>query len=508
MNPRFEMATLVVKLEQERRFLILVFDNVKGSEFPVVTNVHASRRRLAAAIGSEPRRAVATYLQRIAAPIPPKEVGTGPVKEIILKGDQVDLTTLPQIVHHEDDAGPYLTAAVTFTKISLSGRLNCSFNRLMFLDKNHTAIHLTLAKHLWEFYTNAEKMKQPLQVAVILGAHPAWSLGALNIGSIDEEEFYIMGLAGEPMEVVPAETLNLKVPARAEMILEGEIPPFERVDEGPFGEFTGYSLGSRKREVFHVKAVTRRKNAFLHDIAVGHLDHLLLSTIPIEANLFRAVKAMVPSVKAVRIPAPFTVYVSIEKKTEGQGKNAILAVLGSDLYMKHVIVVDHDIDIFNDQRVQWAVGTRCQADRDVMIISNVGGSDSRSFGFERRSDSQDGDRRHCEASSGCFHSEAQGAEGCLRSAGPERLRSTFLVEAKRWETLMLPQKELTRQTTTESEMIRVKGLSFRPKGEIFLRSFASAPWSLSVLGARKILVPAPKSHEPPENLPSRENFSA
>jgi 2,5-furandicarboxylate decarboxylase 1 len=80
-------------------------------------------------------------------------------------------------------------------------------------------------------------------------------------------------------------------------------------------------------------------------------------------------------VKAVRIPAPFTVYVSIEKKNEGQGKNAILAVLGAALYMKHVIVVDHDIDIFNDQRVQWAVGTRCQADRDVMIISNVGGSD-------------------------------------------------------------------------------------------------------------------------------------
>ena len=105
---------------------------------------------------------------------------------------------------------------------------------------------------------------------------------------------------------------------------------------------------------------------------------------------FRAVKAMVPSVKAVRIPAPFTVYVSIEKKTEGQGKNAILAVLGADLYMKHVIVVDHDIDIFNDQRVQWAVGTRCQADRDVLIISNVG-LRSRSFGFERRSDRQDGE---------------------------------------------------------------------------------------------------------------------
>ena len=376
VDPRFEITALVVKLEQERRFPILIFENVRGSKFSVVTNVHASRRRLASAIGSEPRSAVANYLKRIERRIPPKEVTSGPVKEVILSSEQVDLRAIPQIVHHQDDAGPYLTAAVTLARDPLSGRLNCSFNRLMFLDKNHTSIHLTLAKHLWEFYSNAEKMKQPLQVAVILGAHPAWSLGALNIGSIDEEEFYLMGsLAGAAMDVVGAETMDLKVPAHAEMILEGEILPFERVDEGPFGEFTGYSLGSRKREVFHVKTITHRKNAFLHDIAVGHLDHLLLSTIPMEANLFRAVKAMVPSVKAVRIPAPFTVYVSIEKKTEGQGKNAILAVLGADMYMKHVIVVDHDIDIFNDQRVQWAVGTRCQADRDVMIVSNVGGSD-------------------------------------------------------------------------------------------------------------------------------------
>jgi len=376
VDPRFEITALVAKLEQERRFPILVFEKVKGTKFPVVTNVHAGRRRLASAIGSEPRSAVATYLRRIERPIPPKEVATGPVKEVILKGDQVDLRALPQIVHHQDDAGPYLTAGITLAQDPVSGRLNCSFNRLMFIDKNHTSIHLTLAKHLWECYTNAEKLKQPLKLAVILGAHPAWSLGALNIGSLDEEEFYLMGsLAGEAMEVVPAETMDLKVPARAEMILEGEIPPFERVDEGPFGEFTGYSLGSRKREIFNVKAVTHRKDAWLHDISVGHIDHLLLSTIPMEANLFRSVRAMVPSVKAVRIPAPFTVYVSIEKKTEGQGKNAILAILGSDLYMKHVIVVDHDIDIFNDQRVQWAVGTRCQADRDVMIISNVGGSD-------------------------------------------------------------------------------------------------------------------------------------
>ena len=102
VDPRFEITALVVKLEEERRFPILIFENVKGTKFPVVTNVHASRRRLAAAIGSEPRRAVASYLKRIERPIPPKEVDTGPVKEVILKSDQVDLHAIPQIVHHQE----------------------------------------------------------------------------------------------------------------------------------------------------------------------------------------------------------------------------------------------------------------------------------------------------------------------------------------------------------------------------------------------------------------------
>jgi 2,5-furandicarboxylate decarboxylase 1 len=159
------------------------------------------------------------------------------------------------------------------------------------------------------------------------------------------------------------------------MILEAEILPNERTAEGPFGEFTGYSLGERQREVVKVRAITHRRDAIFQDITVGHLDHLMLSTTPIEANLYRAVRAMVPTVKAVRVPAPFTVYVSIEQRISGQAKNAILAVLGNDLYMKRVVVVDHDVDIFNDRQVSWAIATRCQPDRDILIISNTRGSD-------------------------------------------------------------------------------------------------------------------------------------
>jgi 2,5-furandicarboxylate decarboxylase 1 len=298
------------------------------------------------------------------------------VKEVVQRGDDVDLLALPQIVHHDRDAGPYVTAAISFARDPDSGTWNCAYNRLMVQGRDRTSIHLTLGKHLWEFYKIAEARGEPLPVAFAIGVHPAIALGALAIGSIDEDERAIMGaLLGEPLELVKCETSDVLVPAHAELILEGEILPVSRVAEGPFGEFTGYSLGERQREVVRYTAVTHRRDAMFQDITVAHLDHMLLSTIPMEANLYRAVRAMVPSVKAVRVPGPFTCYVSIEQRLVGQAKNAIMAVFGADLYMKRVVIVDHDVDVFDDRQVNWALATRCQPDRDIAIITNARGSD-------------------------------------------------------------------------------------------------------------------------------------
>jgi 2,5-furandicarboxylate decarboxylase 1 len=291
-------------------------------------------------------------------------------------GADVDLLSLPQIVHHEGDAGPYITAAISFARDPASETWNCAYNRLMILGRDTTSIHLTLGKHLWEFQQIAEQRGEPLPLGLVIGVHPAIALGALAIGSIDEDERAIMGaLLREPLELVKCETSDVLVPAHAEMVLECEILPGKRTAEGPFGEFTGYSLGERQREVVKVRAITHRRDALFQDITVAHLDHMLLSTIPMEANLYRAVRAMVPSVRAVRVPAPFTCYVSIEQRLPGQAKNAIMAVLGADLYMKRVVVVDHDVDVFDDRQVTWAIATRCQPDRDLTVITHARGSD-------------------------------------------------------------------------------------------------------------------------------------
>ncbi len=377
VDPAYEITAIVAKLEQEdKRRPILLFENVKGSKFPVLTNLHASRLRLALAMNVQPEEMQKAYLKAMEKPIAPKVVPKAPVKEVVLTGNRVNLYDLPQIIHHQGDAGPYFTAAISFAKDPANNTWNCAYNRLMIKGRDTTSIHLSLAKHLWEFYRRAEARGQPLPVAFAIGVHPAIALGALGIGSIEEDERGIMGaLLGAPLELVRCETSDLLVPAHAELVIEAEILPQERTAEGPFGEFTGYSLGERQREVVRVRAITHRNDAIFQDISVAHLDHLLLSTIPIEANLYRAVRSMVPSVKAVRVPAPFTCYVSIEQRVPGEAKNAILAVLGADLYMKRVIIVDHDVDIFNDREVNWATATRCQPDRDITIITNARGSD-------------------------------------------------------------------------------------------------------------------------------------
>jgi 2,5-furandicarboxylate decarboxylase 1 len=377
VDPAYEITAITVKLEQEaKRRPILLFEKVKGSKFPVITNLHASRSRLALAINAKPEEMQKAYLGAMEKPMAPKIVSKAPVKDVVLSADKVNFYDLPQIVHHEGDAGPYITAAISFAKDPAGDTWNCAYNRLMIKARDTTSIHLTSAKHLWEFQRIAEAQGKPLPVAFAIGVHPAIALGCLAIGSIDEDERAIMGgLLGEPLELVKCETSDLLVPAHAEMILEGEILPHERTPEGPFGEFTGYSLGERQREVLKVRAITHRRDAIFQDITVGHLDHLMLSTTPIEANLYRAVRAMVPTVKSVRVPAPFTCYVSIGQRISGQAKNAILAVLGADLYMKRVVVVDHDVDIFNDRQMSWAIATRCQPDRDIVIITNARGSD-------------------------------------------------------------------------------------------------------------------------------------
>lgn len=373
VSPLYETTAIVTKLEMQKRTPLLYFKNVKGAEFPVVVNTCASRALVADALDTPKEKLPHKYRDALNNLIGPKEVTEAPVHEMIHLGDAVDILKLPQMCYHNTDAGAYISGSILVSKDPDTGVYNCSYNRLMIKGPKKLGIYMTPGKHLSQIYEKAEQRNKPMEIAVVLGNHPAWCMGALFIGPYGTSEYDVMGgLMGEPLEVVQAKTLDLLVPARAEIILEGEIPPFEREEEGPYGEFTGYSAGQVRRPFINIKAMTHRKGAIFQDVCGGpHRELLLMSTIPMEPSILDFLQKNIPAVQNVRCPAPFTLFVSIKKAREGQAKQAILTAFAADMQVKHCVVVDDDIDITNNQAVIQAIATRMQADRDLFVIKGV-----------------------------------------------------------------------------------------------------------------------------------------
>ncbi len=376
VDPRYEVAAILTKLEEARKLPILFYEKVKGSAFPVVTNVYSTKKKIASSIGIDPKRFRDKYVEAVENPIPPKIVSDGPVMEEKSGESDVDLRALPMMTYHEGDAAPYITAGMVLAEDPEKGEYNASFNRLMYKGRNRAGIFMTVGKHLHEIYSRMEDQGKPLPISISIGNHPAWALGALYIGAYGESELGIIGgLLGGSAEVVKGELKGTLFPADAEIVLEAVIEPQVREEEGPFCEFSGYATGKGLRPVVTIKSMHSRKKAIYQDICGGqHREHLVMATIPMEANLYKSIKGAVPTVVDVHVPAPFTLIVSIKKRFQGQAQSAMFAAFSAEMYLKQVIVVDADIDITNLQEVIWAVATRAQADRDIIVIPGARGS--------------------------------------------------------------------------------------------------------------------------------------
>ena len=183
------------------------------------------------------------------------------------------------------------------------------------------------------------------------------------------------GLLGRPVELVCCRTIDMEVPAAAEYVIEGEILGAEQEDEGPYGEYTGYSTSRSTRNVFVVKAITRRARPIFLDIIPGYsTEHLLLGRSAKEAHVFGRLKEMVPSLKALNFPKSgthFHAYLSFKKSAEGQARHALMLLFGLDPYVELAVAVDEDVDVFSEEEVLWALATRFQADTDMFVVPKV-----------------------------------------------------------------------------------------------------------------------------------------
>ncbi|MEW6276375.1 MAG: UbiD family decarboxylase [Bacillota bacterium] len=372
---KYELAAVGKKADGR---YALRFNNVEKATMPVVTGILGSRELIALAMGVTREKVLDHFARAQANPGQCVLVSAddAPVKEKVTH--RVDLGSLPAPIHHEKDGGPYLTAGVLVAKDPVTGVRNVSIHRLQVLGPNRLGI-LILPRHLFQFFRAAEAAGRPLEVAVAIGLDPLLLLASQALTPPGCDEFTIAGaLYGRPLELVKCETVDLEVPARAEIVLEGRLLPGVREMEGPFGEYPKYYGPASPRPVVEVTAMSSCRDPIYHTIIPATMEHLLLGAIPRESGLLQIIRNAVPNVVNVHLTpgggCRYHVVVSIDKQNEGEAKNAIFAALSSSQEIKHVVVVDKDVDIFNSVDVEWAVATRCQAGRDVFIIERALGN--------------------------------------------------------------------------------------------------------------------------------------
>jgi UbiD family decarboxylase len=372
----YDMTTFVVELEKQNRFPLLLFQNVKGYPYPVVVNTFASRQRIGYGIGLQEKDLISGWKARSAGRIPPQIVTDAPVKEVIRMGEDINLEDYPIPIHFEIDGDRYITGGVVIAKDPDTGVGNLNFTRLQIHDQATLGASLHSRGDLWDFQRRQSERGKPLEIAIAIGVHPAISVaGATNL-PITEDEMDLAGaLMDEGVPVVPAETVDLMVPAQAELIIEGKILPDTFQDEGPLGEYTGYASNRSTRNVVEVSAITHRKDLIYQDIVPGaSAEHLNLSKISRIPRTFDVVKQAFPNVVDINYPMSGThyhCYVSLKQRIEGQAKQIMMLIFGLDPYLKHIIAVDSDVDVYDEKQVLWALATRFQADRDLFVVPGM-----------------------------------------------------------------------------------------------------------------------------------------
>jgi UbiD family decarboxylase len=372
VSTHFEIPFIIKSFENQGS--VLMFENVKDYETKVVANVCGTRKRICAALNVDRDRLYRRLTDAWRSPRKPKIVEDGAVKEIV----ENDLSKIPVLTHFERDAGPYITSAVVYAR-SIDGTVeNVSVHRLQVLDKKHLAIRL-VPRHLFKLWQVAKESGKDLEVSISIGVHPAIILAASSPVPFGVNEFEVANaLMNVGFHLVECEHVNAYAPAEAELVLEGKISATKEVAEGPFVDITGTYDIERKQPVVEVVGVMHRKDYVYQALLPSGAEHRLLMGLPHEVLIWDAVSRIVPKVYAVNLSVGGSGWlhaiISIEKQLDGDGKNALLAAFAAHPSLKHAVVVDSDIDVFNVSDVEWAIATRFQASEDLLVIKNVRGS--------------------------------------------------------------------------------------------------------------------------------------
>jgi 2,5-furandicarboxylate decarboxylase 1 len=383
LKPEFEKDILQLKLQQQGRFPVIFCPEIEGSKLPLVSNLFGSYEMLGLAMDMDPKVSSKSdvfheFRRRRGRKTKPQEVpaAKAPVKEVILKGRDVDLGLLPINYHAPLNSAKYIPMGNMICKNPENGIPNVGVYRHELKGKDKLGAWFSDAHHSSYHARRYAETGKPMEVAIFIGHHPAVILGSVSAGPVNENEFEVMGgFLGEPVRIVKAETVDLPVPADAEIVIEGIIDPRNMVTDAPFCEWTGYYGLKRPCYLIDVKCITMRHDAIYHDLAPSHREHNITGVLGYTSVVYGAVKAVVPTVKDVYLPYSgrhdMSAYVSIKQRVSGEAKRAALAAVNIEAPIMFVVVVDDDIDVYNEEEVMWAILTRARADRDIIRLPGV-----------------------------------------------------------------------------------------------------------------------------------------
>ena len=350
----------------------VIVKNPKGFDMPVISGICNTRDKIAKSINCEVSEITQKIIDAMENPIEVTKFTDFSAYDSL----DVDLNKIPILTHYKRDGGAYITAGVVFARDPVTGIQNASIHRMMVLDNKRLVIRI-VPRNLYTYFQNAQKAGEDLDIAIAIGMDPAILLASTTSIPIDYNEMDVAN-AFKDGELELIKCGELEVP-QADIILEGKISVTETVAEGPFVDLTDTYDIIRDQPVINLsKMHIKKENPAYHAIIPAGFEHKLLQGLPQEPRIFKAVKNAVPTVENVVLTEGGCCWlhsvVSINKQTEGDGKNAIMAALSAHPSLKHCVVVDTDVNVFDAEDVEYAISTRVKGDRDIMIVPNVRGS--------------------------------------------------------------------------------------------------------------------------------------
>ena len=367
LSSEFEISKVLRKYPKDT----VIIKNVKGYDMPVISGICNTRDKIAKSINCEVSEITQKIIDAMEKPIKVDKFTDFSDYETT----EVDLDKIPILTHYKRDGGAYITAGVVFARDPETGIQNASIHRMMVLDNKRLVIRI-VPRNLYTYFQKAQKLGKDLDIAIAIGMDPAILLASTTSIPIDYDEMDVANAFKDGnLELIKCGDLNVP---QADIILEGKISVSETVAEGPFVDLTDTYDIIRDQSIINLETMHIKNDALYHAIVPAGFEHKLLQGLPQEPRIYKSVKNAVPTVENVVLTEGGCCWlhavVSIRKQTEGDGKNAIMAALSAHPSLKHCVVVDTDVNVFDAEDVEYAISTRVKGDRDIMIVPNVRGS--------------------------------------------------------------------------------------------------------------------------------------